>query len=364
MVVSEIVGFLFRILPVPEVYVSMSVLVVVAIALVHLGSHLSDLSKKNEGSVQFVSYDSMKTSDVALFPIVAGAALTGLFVAMKFFGKELVNKLMGFYFFAVASISMAYLLVVLMSLRETEESIKESMWFGNVTMRFPIPFYKSVSFSFCLLHIIGFFLGMIISALYHTEKHWLLANTLAAIFTVMGIIEFPFVKYSHCAALLGLLFLYDIFFVYFTPIMISVASNLDLPIKLLFPRNQLCTEFSLLGLGDLVIPAMLLSNLRMSGRHYKKTLVAYGCSLFIAVFFAVYFKHGQPALLYIVPAILLVSTLGALIKGDFKEMVGYRFVVEDVKEEECGGSQEEAEECDETEEVACEQLQDIDEQVE
>lgn len=32
------------------------------------------------------------------------------------------------------------------------------------------------------------------------------------------------------------LFFYDIFWVFFTPVMVSVAKNFDAPIKLLFPR--------------------------------------------------------------------------------------------------------------------------------
>jgi len=39
------------------------------------------------------------------------------------------------------------------------------------------------------------------------------------------------------ALLLSLLFVYDIFFVFGTDVMVTVAKNIDAPIKLQFPRD-------------------------------------------------------------------------------------------------------------------------------
>jgi minor histocompatibility antigen H13 len=52
------------------------------------------------------------------------------------------------------------------------------------------------------------------------------------------------------------LFFYDIFWVYGTDVMVTVAKSLDAPIKLLFPIDFTTTppKFSMLGLGDIVIP--------------------------------------------------------------------------------------------------------------
>jgi len=61
--------------------------------------------------------------------------------------------------------------------------------------------------------------------------------------------------------LLSLLFFYDIFFVFGTDVMLTVAKSIDAPIKLLFPKNwnAVPPEFSLLGLGDIVIPGLFVS---------------------------------------------------------------------------------------------------------
>eukprot|EP00958_Prasinococcus_capsulatus_P027655 scaffold5769_cov402-Prasinococcus_capsulatus_cf.AAC.4 len=63
--------------------------------------------------------------------------------------------------------------------------------------------------------------------------------------------------------LLGGLFFYDIFWVFCTPVMVGVAKNIDAPIKLLFPRlleidadPDAAKPFSMLGLGDIVIPGI------------------------------------------------------------------------------------------------------------
>ena len=61
--------------------------------------------------------------------------------------------------------------------------------------------------------------------------------------------------------LLSLLFFYDIFFVFGTDVMLTVAKNVDAPIKLQFPRD-FSTEprqYSILGLGDIVIPGIFMS---------------------------------------------------------------------------------------------------------
>lgn len=50
------------------------------------------------------------------------------------------------------------------------------------------------------------------------------------------------------------LFFYDIFWVFFTPVMVTVAKNIDGPIKLLFPTGASWEHFNMLGLGDIVIP--------------------------------------------------------------------------------------------------------------
>jgi minor histocompatibility antigen H13 len=61
--------------------------------------------------------------------------------------------------------------------------------------------------------------------------------------------------------LLWFLFFYDIFWVYGTDVMVTVAKKLDIPIKLLFPYLDAdgVEKFSMLGLGDIVIPGLFVA---------------------------------------------------------------------------------------------------------
>lgn len=57
------------------------------------------------------------------------------------------------------------------------------------------------------------------------------------------------------------LFFYDIFWVYGTDVMVTVAKSFDAPIKLMFPYNWNADppQFSMLGLGDIVIPGIFVA---------------------------------------------------------------------------------------------------------
>ena len=61
------------------------------------------------------------------------------------------------------------------------------------------------------------------------------------------------------------LFFYDIYFVFFTPMMIHVATKLDIPVKFLFPRpssgmaDSKKQDLAMLGLGDIVLPGIMMA---------------------------------------------------------------------------------------------------------
>jgi len=66
----------------------------------------------------------------------------------------------------------------------------------------------------------------------------------------------------HCVCFVQTgLFFYDIFWVFGTDVMVTVARSFDAPIKLLFLRSHAtedeAAQFSMLGLGDIVIPGSL-----------------------------------------------------------------------------------------------------------
>ena len=78
----------------------------------------------------------------------------------------------------------------------------------------------------------------------------------------MHAIQFIFVgNFRNGTTLLILLFFYDIFFVFGTDVMVTVAKSIDAPIKLKFPKDLLADppKYSILGLGDIVLPGVFIS---------------------------------------------------------------------------------------------------------
>ncbi|KAF6260106.1 signal peptide peptidase-domain-containing protein [Scenedesmus sp. NREL 46B-D3] len=107
---------------------------------------------------------------------------------------------------------------------------------------------------------------------YACTKHWLANNALGIAFSLLGIESVSLSSFRIAATLLSGLFVYDIFWVFCTPVMVSVAKNLT-------RRSSCCSRasplramsaaaaagaaakpnFAMLGLGDIVIPGMFVA---------------------------------------------------------------------------------------------------------
>jgi minor histocompatibility antigen H13 len=182
--------------------------------------------------------------------------------------------------------------------------------------------------------------GLVVAVWYGLTKHWLSNDILGISFCIQAIEMMSTGSYINGVIMLCGLFFYDIFWVFGTglfmeegnSVMVSVAKNFDAPIKLLFPKHYPPQEkqFSMLGLGDIVIPGIFVALcLRFDVREGKGTSVfewamgGYVLGLGCTVFVMHVFQAAQPALLYIVPACLATSVLGALTKGKLKQLWDY-----------------------------------------
>jgi minor histocompatibility antigen H13 len=106
-----------------------------------------------------------------------------------------------------------------------------------------------------------FAVSFAIVALYYFTKFWMLNNFLACVFCISGIQYLFLGNFQRGFTLLTGLFFYDIFFVFGTDVMLTVAKSIDAPIKLLFPKDWSTEEpqFALLGLGDIVLPGIFIA---------------------------------------------------------------------------------------------------------
>jgi len=173
---------------------------------------------------------------------------------------------------------------------------------------------------------------------YAVTKNWLANNALGLSFSILGVETVSLGSTQTAAILLVGLFVYDIFWVFCTPVMVNVAKNFEAPIKLLFPRQSFKSvavgtkpNFAMLGLGDIVIPGLFVAlMLRYDVQHNFKTSYfqsvfwGYVVGLGSTIFVMNYFKAAQPALLYIVPAILLSVFIHAALRGEFSRVWHYQ----------------------------------------
>ena len=90
-------------------------------------------------------------------------------------------------------------------------------------------------FDISIKSILCFIISSIPVITYYITKHWILNNIYGILFSIFALRNINLSSFKVGFLLLWLLFFYDIFWVYGTDVMVSVAKNLDLRIKLLFP---------------------------------------------------------------------------------------------------------------------------------
>ena len=290
--------------------------------------------------VKMEKMEGLTTRDALVFPLLAGATLTFLYSILKWLqDPEILNKILGYYFgFIGFGFGIKFLIdffhvtqsiilpaqysanggvfVVNNHKKRFEASSTKSSATGvhqpsplpGMFRSLPIPDFLSTfiwqmrsavySQAKMKLHLHKFMtliakfgllelLSVLITAsvtIYQTfvGKPWFLTNFLGFSFCYGSLqLMSPTTSWTGTVLLSGL-FVYDIYMVFFTPMMVTVATQLDVPIKLLFPRPDGCVvpvgaaegsalmkeyldciakkrTMAMLGLGDIVIPGMMVA---------------------------------------------------------------------------------------------------------
>lgn len=168
-------------------------------------------------------------------------------------------------------------------------------------------------------------------------RPWILSNALALCLATAALAFLRLDGFPTAFLLLTLLLVYDIFWVFYTPIMVAVAKGIDAPIKLLAPKPGSASEFAMLGLGDVVIPGLVVAlclrfdmarhvaahpakNITPSSkfpRTYFHTAVgSYVAGLCTTIYAMQWSGRAQPALLYLSPACIIGPVGLALARGE------------------------------------------------
>ncbi|CAH1773498.1 unnamed protein product [Owenia fusiformis] len=317
-------------------------LVIMALVPIFIGAFRSvkyHKEQKENGEVA----ETMSHKDAAMFPIIASCTLFGLYLFFQVFSKEYINMLLSSYFFFLGILALAHITSPLVNklipasfpncqyqllFQETKTEEKD----GKKTEKKE----DLINYEFDRRDLVALVLCTGVGVWYILKKHWIANNLFGLAFAVNGVELLQLNTVSTGCILLGGLFFYDIFWVFGTNVMVTVAKSFEAPIKLVFPQDLLenglaANNFAMLGLGDIVIPGIFIALLlrfdmslnKNSKTYFYASFAAYIAGLLGTILVMHVFKHAQPALLYLVPACIGVPLLVALIKGELKPMFSY-----------------------------------------
>jgi len=274
-----------------------------------------------------------------MFPIIASCALFSIYLVFKIFSKEYINLLLTGYFFLLGVLALTHLIRGAVS-RALPAAVPLINYHLLLTQEVT---EKLVDFQFSTHDLVSLAISAAVGVWYLVQKHWIANNIFGLAFSVNGVEMLHLNSVLTGVILLGGLFIYDVFWVFGTDVMVTVAKSFEAPIKLVFPQDLLekglaANNFAMLGLGDIVIPGIFIALLlrfdvslkRGSSVYFYVTYAAYLAGLLTTIGIMHVYKHAQPALLYLVPACLGAPLLLALLRGDIKAMFDY----EDHPEEE------------------------------
>jgi len=320
----------------------------------------------------------MTSKDAAMFPLIASCALFGLYIFFKIFSKEHINLLLTVYFFFLGVFALSHIL---------SPFVSKLVPVGFPNANYKLLFYKNpkssatvataptpvaveaapaegsaapaaepeeelLNYEFDRRDLVCILLCMAIGVWYFLKKHWIANNLFGLAFAVNGVELLQLPKVSTGCILLGGLFFYDIFWVFGTDVMVTVAKSFEAPIKLVFPQDLLengplaANNFAMLGLGDIVIPGIFIALLLRFDLRSLKTkpttttggdvapsepakiyfytgFIAYISGLLLTIFIMHVYKHAQPALLYLVPACVGAPILVAIVRGELMTLFSY-----------------------------------------
>merc|ERR1712137_1393101 len=214
--------------------------------------------------------ETMSAKDAYMFPIVGSVVLFGLYLAFLWFGKEYVNLVLTAYFLLFGVFALGATLSALISRVVYKDPSKKQ---SEISFRMPWSSSEEepTKITYTPVSILCYTFSVGFCAWYAVTKHWVANNIFGISFSIQGVAMISPGTYSVGCVLLGLLFFYDIFWVFGTDVMVTVAKSFDAPIKLLFPRSlDADVPPSLLGLGDIVIPGIFIALMLRFDHHLRR----------------------------------------------------------------------------------------------
>ncbi|XP_032074691.1 minor histocompatibility antigen H13 isoform X1 [Thamnophis elegans] len=368
-------------------------LVVMALLPIFFGALRSVTCAKGKNASDMP--ETITSRDAARFPIVASCTLLGLYLFFKdawlqmfapgrsasflkdrldtqtgspfqretrganifpdlIFSQEYINLLLSMYFFVLGILALSHTISPVMN-KFFPTSFPSKQYQLLFTQGSGEAKEEIVNYEFDTKDLVCLVVSSVVGVWYLLRKHWIANNLFGLAFSLNGVELLHLNNVSTGCILLGGLFIYDVFWVFGTNVMVTVAKSFEAPIKLVFPQDLLekgleADNFAMLGLGDIVIPGIFIALLlrfdislkKNTHTYFYTSFVAYIFGLSVTIFIMHVFKHAQPALLYLVPACIGFPLLVALVKGEVTDLFSYEenSTPKDMKEEATGDATE------------------------
>jgi len=167
------------------------------------------------------------------------------------------------------------------------------------------------------------------------EQKFILSNFIAWALAMTSLGAISLGSFQTATILLSGLFFYDIFWVFGTDVMMTVATKIEAPVKFLYTAAPPAEgapvreyNFSVLGLGDIVVPGLFIRFMSKIDQvlkpatfsYFNSAAIAYALGLGICFGVNEITHAGQPALLYLDPACIGSALACGVVNGQLKDV--------------------------------------------
>ncbi|KAF9574346.1 hypothetical protein EC968_006680 [Mortierella alpina] len=338
-----------KFVPTPEaaeqgLYVAYAALSTMAVNPKDKKSKKKKTDDSDDSSDEDEASESMSLEDAYMFPVFGSMTLFGLYLVFRYVDKTYVNYLLTAYFGLLGVMATTQVGVHCVAPIVKLVGVNVDRWHLTLTKKKK----ELYAAKFTILHLIMMVASVLLSGYYVATKNWIASNIFGICFALNAIQLLSLDSFKTGMILLSGLFIYDIFWVFGTEVMVSVAKNFDAPVKVIFPRlffGLPATEayqFAMLGLGDIVIPGVFVAlclrfdqhlagtknpslgrSTRFGKPYFTACFIAYALGLGTTMYVMHTFKAAQPALLYLSPACILSVLITGLARGEIKEVFAY-----------------------------------------
>lgn len=321
-------------------------------SILFIGAHQSlKLNELDEATGKRADTDRVSKKDALMFPVFGSIALVSLYVCYKYIGKEYLNLLLTTYIMLAGVAAVADILSPFIG------KLFPASWKPkNHLIQFSIPsLFKKLTdgqtefrLHFGKTDVMTHLVALALAVYFLKTKDFTVHNLFGISFAIQATRLISLGQFQNAFILLWGLFVYDVWWVFGTDVMTTVALSFEAPAKIIFPQSFDPWKQGILGLGDIVIPGIFVSLcLRFDDFLSCKTKAVHNHRPKIDIlghFPRVYFytvmigylgglaatavamhvmKAAQPALLYLVPGTTVPVLLVALLRGQLGEMLRY-----------------------------------------